>query len=127
MICWDDDYEKRKLAIENKLNVKKINPGEMSTIDYLIASPIINHRKKKIILLLRLQKKKKIEIISDLELIYIFGITNKKIGITGTNGKSTTTKFIESSLKSQSCPTIACGNIGIPITDSIQKLKKKLS
>ena len=47
MICWDDDYEKRKLAIENKLNVKKINPGEMSTIDYLIASPIINHRKKK--------------------------------------------------------------------------------
>ena len=51
VICWDDDNEKRKLAIENKLNVKKINPGEMSTIDYLIASPIINHRKKKIILL----------------------------------------------------------------------------
>ena len=76
MICWDDDYEKRKLAIENKLNVKKINPGEMSTIDYLIASPIINHRKKNhpIIEI----AKKKIEIISDLELIYIFGITNKK-------------------------------------------------
>ncbi len=29
VICWDDDNEKRKLAIENKLNVKKINPGEM--------------------------------------------------------------------------------------------------
>ena len=125
VICWDDDNEKRKLAIENKLNVKKINPGEMSTIDYLIASPIINHRKKKNHPIIEIAKKKKIEIISDLELIYIFGITNKKIGITGTNGKSTTTKFIESSLKSQSCPTIACGNIGIPITDSIKKLKKK--
>ena len=24
VICWDDDNEKRKLAIENKLNVKKL-------------------------------------------------------------------------------------------------------
>ena len=27
VICWDDDIEKRKLAIENKLNIKKINSG----------------------------------------------------------------------------------------------------
>ena len=123
--CWDDDIEKRKLAIKNKLNIQKIDSLRMGEIDYLIASPIINHRKKNNHPIIEMARKKKVKIISDLELIHIFGISNKKIGITGTNGKSTTTKFIESSLKSQGCHTIACGNIGIPVTDSILKLKKK--
>ena len=45
-----------------------------------------------------MRQKKKIKIISDLELINIFNLDNLKIGVTGTNGKSTTTKFIESTL-----------------------------
>ena len=46
-------------------------------------------------------KNNKVKIISDLELIEIFKKKNLKIGVTGTNGKSTTTKFIQSSLLSK--------------------------
>ena len=41
--------------------------------------------------------------------------------MTGTNGKSTTTKFIQSSLFLKKKKVIACGNIGLPIGDVIKK------
>ena len=41
--------------------------------------------------------------------------------MTGTNGKSTTTKFIQSSLLFKKKRIIACGNIGLPIGDVIKK------
>ena len=51
----------------------------------------------------------------------IFDMKNLKIGVTGTNGKSTTTKFIQSSLLSTKQRIIACGNIGLPVADVIKK------
>ena len=70
---------------------------------------------------MRKAKNSKVKIISDLELIEIFKAKNLKIGVTGTNGKSTTTKFIQSSLLLKKKRIIACGNIGLPIGDVIKK------
>ena len=61
-----------------------------------------------------------------MELIEIFNLENYRIGITGTNGKSTTTKFIEKSLNSMKINAIACGNIGIPISEVINRSNKRL-
>tara|TARA_B100000287_G_scaffold118652_1_gene110585 strand:- start:2703 stop:4097 length:1395 start_codon:yes stop_codon:yes gene_type:complete len=124
IFCWDDDKEKRELAADEKLLVKKFDSIDNSQIDYLVVSPIINHRLPNKHPAVEKAKKMNIKIISDLEILNIYKLPNYKIGITGTNGKSTTTKFIEKSLLSQKIRVIACGNIGLPVTEIIPKLKK---
>jgi len=48
----------------------------------------------------------------------------KKIGITGTKGKSTTSSLIYKIIKDQYEDTYLCGNIGIPIFDYLDKITK---
>jgi UDP-N-acetylmuramoylalanine--D-glutamate ligase len=43
------------------------------------------------------------------------------IAITGTNGKTTTTQLIESMLNGAGHRTVACGNIGMPFADAVQR------
>ena len=121
IFCWDDNSKKRTNAKQKKLNIKNYNSVDFSKIDYVITSPIINHRLKHVSPIIQKAKKNKVKIISDLELIEILRKKNLKIGVTGTNGKSTTTKFIQLSLLSKKQRIVACGNIGLPIGDVIKK------
>ena len=43
------------------------------------------------------------------------------IAVTGTNGKTTTTQMIESMLNGASFRTVACGNIGMPFSEAVQR------
>jgi UDP-N-acetylmuramoylalanine--D-glutamate ligase len=121
IFCWDDNSKKRVNAKQKKLNIKNYNSLDFSKIDYVITSPIINHRLRDVSPIIQKSKKNKVKLISDLELLEIFKKKNLKIGVTGTNGKSTTTKFIQLSLLSKTQRTIACGNFGLPIGDVIKK------
>ena len=121
IFCWDDDLKKRIKAKQKKLNINNYESVDFKKVDYIITSPIINHRNEDISPIIEKAKKSKVKIISDLELIEIFNLKNLKIGVTGTNGKSTTTKFIQSSLFLKKKKVIACGNIGLPIGDVIKK------
>ncbi len=121
IFCWDDNPKKRNNAKQKKLDVNNYNSVDFSKIDFVITSPIINHRLRDVSPIIKKAKKNKVEIISDLELMEIFNVRNVKIGVTGTNGKSTTTKFIQSSLLSKTQSIFACGNIGLPIADVIKK------
>ena len=53
--------------------------------------------------------------ITDLDIFYLNNPNNLKITITGTNGKSTTSKLLFEILKDQKKNVILCGNIGTPI------------
>ena len=64
------------------------------------------------------------KITTDLEFLKILQIKNFLIGVTGTNGKSTTTKFIEKSLIYSKSKCIAFGNIGLPFGNIVSNLKK---
>ena len=121
IFCWDDDLKKRIKAKQKKLNINNYESVDFKKVDYIITSPIINHRNYNISPIIEKAKKSRVKIISDLELIEIFNLKNLKIGVTGTNGKSTTTKFIQSSLFLKKKKVIACGNIGLPIGDVIKK------
>jgi UDP-N-acetylmuramoylalanine--D-glutamate ligase len=56
------------------------------------------------------------------ELELAFGFCERPvIAITGTNGKTTTTQLIESMLNAAGHHTIACGNIGMPFSEAIQR------
>ena len=116
--CWDDNQLKREEA--NKKGVIVLNPliENLKGIDLVVASPGINHKKKNPHIAIQNATRLNIKIISDIELIKILNIPNKLIGITGTNGKTTTTKFISDTLNFENFLDIkACGNIGIPFTE----------
>src|SRR6516162_413724 len=46
------------------------------------------------------------------------------VAITGTNGKTTTTQLIEAMLNAGGLRTLACGNIGIPFAEAVQRQEK---
>jgi len=64
--------------------------------------------------------RKNIPIIGELELGYQF-CTVPVIGITGTNGKTTTTELISQMLNACGQPTMACGNIGKPLVEAARE------
>ena len=65
-------------------------------------------------------EKKKIRIISEIELFPWF-CNSPIIAITGTNGKTTTTLLSANLLNSLGYKVTACGNIGVPLTELVDK------
>jgi UDP-N-acetylmuramoylalanine--D-glutamate ligase len=63
-----------------------------------------------------------IKVIGEIELAYEFCKANI-IGITGTNGKTTTTSLVGAIMKNQNPSTYVVGNIGTPFSDYADKTK----
>jgi UDP-N-acetylmuramoylalanine--D-glutamate ligase len=59
---------------------------------------------------------------SEVELASYF-LRGKLIGITGSNGKTTTTSLIEHILRSSGCSTILAGNIGMPLIGRVEETR----
>ena len=115
--CWDDDPNIRKKAVNQKLHLTRVTEKNLKKCDLLVLSPGINHQKKKPHKAVQIAKSLRIRIITDLEFLKIFNFKNYLIGVTGTNGKSTTTHFINKVISHDNrFDAKACGNIGIPFT-----------
>ena len=82
------------------------------SFNYIIISPGINIKKCSISKYLNKNKHK---IINELDIFYIKNKKNLKITITGTNGKSTTSKLIYEVLKKHRKDVRLTGNIGSPL------------
>ena len=80
--------------------------------DYIIISPGIDINKCKLSNFLKNNLKK---IYTDLDIFYSHHKENKKITITGTNGKSTTAKILYDALRDQKVDVRLVGNIGNPV------------
>ena len=116
--CWDDNFKIRDIAKRQKLNIKEPNLENLKITDFLVLSSGINHELRNPHNAIVIAKSLRIPIISDIELIHLLGLKNYLIGITGTNGKSSSTKFITHSLRHKKfLDSQACGNIGIPFTE----------
>ena len=122
VIAWDDDASKRdkwlndvnpnSLAISMKNVLVNINNNQWQTISALVLSPgvpVFNPHP-----VVQMALKYNIPIISDIELLYHSARPAKFIGVTGTNGKSTTTSLISHILKQNKLRVEMGGNIGIP-------------
>lgn len=66
-------------------------------------------------------REKGVKVIGDIELAYLFSNTSNIVGITGTNGKTTTTSLVGEIMKKINDDTHIVGNIGNPIMEIIEK------
>ena len=121
IFLYDSDEEKVQL-FQNQKNIFNIKEIDWMQIDFLVISPGIDPKKN--CSPLNDAKIHNVKVIVDIEYFYLFNkfYFNKNsqfVGITGTNGKSTTTALIGHILKSSlNDKKIAIGgNIGIAIFD----------
>ncbi len=69
--------------------------------------------------------KEKVEVIGEVELSYRLSNLPKIIGITGTNGKTTTTSLVSSIFKEAKEDVFTVGNIGNPVIDTVDVATKE--
>ena len=113
---YDDDnrfsgfYSSEKNPTTKKYDLVVVSPGVK-----VIGNEIISH------FLLN-----KTKVISELDLGYMF-CKGKVVGITGTNGKTTTTSLVGDILKEAGVSNFVCGNIGLPISSiALQTTRKSI-
>lgn len=108
----------------NDLGVKVIitdNPEKLLTedVDVLVKNPGIHSSHKCV----QKAKSLNIPVINEVEVAYHYLPDNVKIiGITGSNGKTTTTTILYNLLKGAGLPAILGGNIGIPLSALVPKI-----
>ena len=121
--CWDDNHQIRSNISKSNSNIKLIDPYkiDLKLIKESFVTPGISLINEKVVFL----KKNNIKIYRDLE-IYSRVAKNKKIiAITGTNGKSTTSKLISNMLDNADYENFLGGNIGIPLLDFVHNDENK--
>lgn len=117
VIAWDDQETSRKRAYDEGIPLTNLETLEWKNVDHLILSPGIPHHYPFPHPLVLKAKSAGLQPISDLEILYKTQHHGRYIGITGTNGKSTTTSLIAHILKENRHPVEVGGNLGIPVMD----------
>lgn len=123
-VCaWDDSEATRHKAEEAGIPLTDLSRRDLSDLTALVLSPGIPHTWPKPNHVVELAQACDVPIIGDME-VYAQAMNDLSeyerpfiIGITGTNGKSTTTALIAHILQSASRDTHAGGNIGRAVLD----------
>lgn len=96
----------------------KHEPKSFLEADLIVTSPGVP-----LIPELMTAKARGVKIISEIELAYFF-LKGKIVGITGSNGKSTTATLTHKILKEGGLPSYLAGNIGTPLISFVEESKK---
>ena len=111
-ICTIFDDNKKNIPIKLRKQLLNINKLSSVKFDFIVLSPGIDIKKCKISSYLRNNRTK---IITELDIFEISYPNINKITITGTNGKSTTSKLLYEVLKNNKKDVRLTGNIGYPV------------
>ena len=112
--AWDDKEEARTKAPEG-VELRDFVDGDLARFDSIVVTPGLPLNRHPIA---GRAKDAGVEIIGDIELFARARPElppHKVVGITGTNGKSTTTALVHHILKTAGVTTTMGGNIGLPI------------
>ncbi len=114
VVAWDSDPAKREaFAAHDRLSIVPLD--DLSGFDALVVSPGVPLNTHPLAAAARAAG---VPVIGDIELFAQARKDlppHKVVGITGTNGKSTTTALVHHILKTAGVPTLMGGNIGLPI------------
>ena len=118
--CSIFDDNKKNVPIKFKNKLINIHNLLVNSFDFIVVSPGIDIKKCKISNYIIKNKSK---VITELDIFEIIYPNIHKITITGTNGKSTTSKLLYDVLKINKRDVRLTGNIGYPILME-KKIKK---
>ncbi len=114
VVAWDSREEARD-AVAGKAEIADPMEIDLAGFDGVVVSPGVPLNRHPIAQRAKLAG---VPVIGDIELFALARPTlppHKVIGITGTNGKSTTTALIHHIVEQAGYPTVMGGNIGLPI------------
>ncbi|MBL42305.1 MAG: UDP-N-acetylmuramoyl-L-alanine--D-glutamate ligase [Rhodospirillaceae bacterium] len=115
IFAWDDNSEIFSKLDKTKYKIFNLEQLDFKNISSLVLSPGIPLNFPKPHPVVERAKIAGCEVIGDFELFFRSKLKANFIGITGTNGKSTTTSLITHILKYRSIEVQAGGNIGTPV------------
>lgn len=112
VIAWDDQDSRRADAEKAGAEIRDLQQADFSIFAVLVLAPGIPLSFPEPHPVVLQAREAGIAIVGDIELLHLSGHGRKTIGITGTNGKSTTTALIGHVLKRCGIDTVVAGNIG---------------
>lgn len=117
VLAWDDQENVREKA--KTQGIPLLDPASLDwgEVHHLILSPGLPHHYPAPHPLVAQAQIAGLRPLSDLEVLYRSYPQARYIGITGTNGKSTTTTLIGHIMKEAKLPVEVGGNLGIPVID----------
>jgi UDP-N-acetylmuramoylalanine--D-glutamate ligase len=115
--AWDDDPERRREAAASGVPIVDLEICNWTQVDCLVLSPGIPLTHPRPHRLVGRARAQSVPVIGDLELLVENQPERRIVGITGTNGKSTTTALIAHLLRGAGRGAQLGGNIGLPILD----------
>lgn len=115
VVAWDDTTAARDAAKNENIHIEDLTTIDWHAIDELVLSPGIPHHYPAPHPIVAQAKAAGLKPISDIEILYKTQSEATYVGITGTNGKSTTTALVGHILKSTGHKCEVGGNIGIPV------------
>ena len=114
VLAWDDDPMRRDAASARGVPVVELDGADWSEIEALVLSPGIPHTFPEPNPVAQRAKDAGVDIVGDIELLVRARPEARYIGITGTNGKSTTTALIGHILTVAGRDCAIGGNLGRP-------------
>jgi UDP-N-acetylmuramoylalanine--D-glutamate ligase len=113
VLAWDDNAERRTTAMSRGVTVTDLATADLSAVKALVLSPGIPSTFPKPHKIAERARDAGIEIIGDIELLALSQRAARYAGITGTNGKSTTTALLGHILDQAGTQVAVGGNLGI--------------
>ncbi len=114
--AWDDNQVSRNNAESFGIQPVDLNAVSLQGVDFIIWSPGIAHTYPEPHPVAERARDMEIPIVCDIDVLCRIQHHADYIGVTGTNGKSTTTALIGHTLK-EFKPAQIGGNIGVPVLD----------
>jgi UDP-N-acetylmuramoylalanine--D-glutamate ligase len=115
ILAWDDAAPKREAAAAAGVPIVDLAAADLGGVTALILSPGIPHTYPKPHPVALRARAAGARIIGDIELLAVSCRQARYVGITGTNGKSTTTALIGHILQAAGRTVAVGGNLGIPV------------
>lgn len=113
VVAWDDNPEKRDNAKDAGAKAKNFTDEDPAAYALLVMAPGVPLEHAAV----KWAQGGGLEVIGDLEILHRCGHSCRTIGVTGTNGKSTTTALIGHILDECGFDIALGGNIGKPVLD----------